>query len=135
MIHLCFGTIPPLFEKACDPNVQNNIINKKKHKGFVEAFPFDLPKRPKARNSFPISATNSSGQILLFFKQSIEFPSCHAIIIVVDLSPRVAFKSRVPNEAKHGQNEARTGQKSLPPEKKKKQYLITEHKEYRGYDF
>ena len=29
MIHLCFGTIPPQFEKACDPNVQNNIVNKK----------------------------------------------------------------------------------------------------------
>ena len=28
MIHLCFGTIPPLFEKACDPNVQNNITKK-----------------------------------------------------------------------------------------------------------
>ena len=28
MIHLCFGTIPPLFEKARDPNVQNNITKK-----------------------------------------------------------------------------------------------------------
>ena len=134
MIHLCFGTIPPLFEKACDPNVQNNIINKKKHKGFVEAFPFDLPKRPKARNSFPISATNSSGQILLFFKQSIEFPSCHAIIIVVDLSPRVAFKSRVLNEAKTWPKRG-PDRSSPPPEKKTRQYLITEHKEYRGYGF
>ena len=120
MIHLCFGTIPPLFEKACDPNVQNNIINKKKHKGFVEAFPFDLPKRPKARNSFPISATNSSGQILLFFKQSIEFPSCHAIIIVVDLSPRVAFKSRVLNEAKTWPKRGPDRSEISPPGKKEK---------------
>jgi hypothetical protein len=45
---------------------------------FWEGISVDLAKHPKTRNSFPISATNLSGQsdlFLFFFKQSTEFPS------------------------------------------------------------